>query len=115
LPIICFQEPQMLVNKTAEREWKATAYPESTAACSATTRRVEVPPSCVVANGPRFPRHAHEGTEEVMVLEGDVSIGGVEGRPGDYLFTTPGKEHGVVAVFQASIIVSSQKSTPIVQ
>jgi quercetin dioxygenase-like cupin family protein len=66
--------------------------------------------------GSRFPRHAHEGTEEVVVLAGTVLIGGVELNAGDYLFTSPGEEHDVVAVSDAAtIFVSSQKSTPVVE
>ena len=68
-----------------------------------------------LAAGARFPRHAHHGTEEVVVLAGSVRIGGAELHAGDYLFTSPGEEHDVVAVTDASIFVSSQKSTPLVE
>jgi hypothetical protein len=40
---------------------------------------------------------------------------GVELTQGDYLFTSPGEEHDVVAVSDAVIFVSSQKATPIVE
>ena len=105
----------MLVNKVTEREWKATPYQgidRSLFRNNETGGRSSV---VRLAKGSRFPRHAHEGTEEVVVLEGTVLIGGVELGPGDYLFTTPGEEHDVVAISQASIFVSSQKSTPIVE
>jgi quercetin dioxygenase-like cupin family protein len=59
------------------------------------------------------PRHAHHGTEEVVVLSATVTIGGVEMSCGDYLFTIPGEEHDVVALPDAVIFVSSQKSTPV--
>lgn len=65
--------------------------------------------------GSRFPRHAHQGTEEVVVLQGQVSLGGVEMEQGDYLFTQPGEEHDVVAITDAMIFVSSQKATPLVE
>jgi len=64
--------------------------------------------------GSRFPKHAHAGTEEVVVIEGKVTLGGVAMEQGDYLFTTPGEEHDVVAVTDAVIFVSSQKATPLV-
>jgi len=105
----------MLVNKATEREWKATPYPgidRSLFRNNETGGRSSI---VRLAKGSRFPRHAHEGTEEVVVLEGVVRIGGVELERGDYLFTTPGEEHDVVAVSQASIFVSSQKSTPVVE
>ena len=105
----------MLVNKAANREWIATDYPgierslfrrNDTGGRSSVVR---------LARGSRFPRHAHQGTEEVVVLSGAVTIGGVELSSGDYLFTSPGEEHDVVAVMDASIFVSSQKGTPIVE
>jgi quercetin dioxygenase-like cupin family protein len=105
----------MLVNKAANREWTATDYPgidrslfrnNETGGRSSVVRLIK---------GSRFPRHAHHGTEEVVVLAGTVTIGGVELKEGDYLFTTPGEEHDVVALTDASIFVSSQKSTPVVE
>jgi quercetin dioxygenase-like cupin family protein len=50
-----------------------------------------------------------------VVLAGTVAIGGVELAPGDYLFTSPGEEHDVVALTDAMIFVSSQRSTPVVE
>jgi quercetin dioxygenase-like cupin family protein len=68
-----------------------------------------------LAAGSLFPRHAHHGTEEVVVLSGRVAIGGVELEAGDYLFTIPGEEHDVRALEDATIFVSSQKATPLVE
>lgn len=105
----------MLVNKAAGRDWKATDYPgieRSLFRNNETGGRSSV---VRLARGSRFPRHAHQGTEEVVVLAGTVSIGGVELNAGDYLFTSPGEEHDVVAVSDALIFVSSQKSTPVIE
>ena len=105
----------MLVNKAADREYKATDYPgieRSLFRNNETGGRSSV---VRLAKGSRFPRHADHGTEEVVVLAGVVRIGGVALSPGDYLFTTPGEEHDVVAVFDASIFVSSQRGTPVVE
>lgn len=105
----------MQVNKAARREWVATGHPgierslfrnNDTGGRSSVVR---------LAKGSRFPRHAHQGTEEVVVLQGTVQIGGVELDAGDYLFTTPGEEHDVRAVTDAIIFVSSQKATPLVE
>ncbi len=67
-----------------------------------------------LAKGSRFPRHAHRGTEEVVVLTGKVSIGGIPLEDRDYLFTHPGEEHDVVAITDAVLFASSQKATPVV-
>jgi quercetin dioxygenase-like cupin family protein len=68
-----------------------------------------------LAAGSRFPRHAHHGCEEVVVLAGTVVIGGVELNQGDYLFTQAGEEHDVVAVSTSVIFVSSEKTTPVLE
>ena len=105
----------MLLKKAAEREWIATGHAgierslfrnNDTGGRSSVVR---------LAQGARFPRHSHQGTEEVVVLEGRVSLGGVEMAAGDYLFSEPGDEHDVVAITDAVIFVSSQKATPLVE
>jgi len=105
----------MLVNRASEREWLATDYrgiERSLFRNNETGGRSSV---VRLAAGARFPRHAHQGTEEVVVLAGTVRIGGVELAAGDYLFTSPGEEHDVVAVTDAQIFVSSQRGTPVVE
>jgi quercetin dioxygenase-like cupin family protein len=76
----------VLVKKAADREWKATDY--SGIERSLFRNNDAGGRSSVVrlARGARFPRHAHEGTEEVVVLSGTVRIGGVELTSGDYLY-----------------------------
>jgi quercetin dioxygenase-like cupin family protein len=44
--------------------------------------------------GASYPAHAHDGPEECFVLEGDVSVGGVRMRAGDYQRVEPGTDHG---------------------
>jgi quercetin dioxygenase-like cupin family protein len=104
----------MLVRKASERDWVATDYDgierslfrhNDTGGRSSVVR---------LAAGRRFPRHAHHGTEEVVVLAGQVRIGGVALDTGDYLFTEAGEEHDVEALTDAVIFVSSQKATPII-
>src|SRR5262245_46617358 len=105
----------MLVNKAADREWKATDYPGIERSLFRNNDSGGRSSVVRLAQGSRFPRHGHQGSEEVVVLVGIVRIGGVELSSGDYLFTTPGEEHDVVAISDASIFVSSQKATPILE
>ena len=105
----------MLVNKAAGRQWTATDYAgieRSLFRHNETGGRTSV---VRLSGGARFPRHRHDGTEEVVVLSGKVRIGNVDLEAGDYLYTTPGEEHDVLAVTDATIFVSSQRATPVVE
>jgi quercetin dioxygenase-like cupin family protein len=105
----------MLVNKALSREWKPTGtsgierslFRNNDAGGRSSVVRLK--------KQARVPRHVHHGNEEVVVLSGTVVISGVELDEGDYLFTQPGEEHDVVALTDAVIFVSSQKSTTVVE
>ncbi len=105
----------MLVNKAADRAWTATGHPGIDRSLFRNNDAGGRSSVVRLTRGARFPRHAHHGTEEVFVLSGAVRIGGVELATGDYLYTEPGEEHDVVAVTDATIFVSSQKGTPVVE
>ena len=105
----------MLLKKASEREWIPTDHAgveRSLFRYNDTGGRSSV---VRLKKGSRVPRHAHHGTEEVVVLQGVVTLDGLEMREGDYLYTEPGEEHDVVAVTDAVIFVSSQKKTPLVE
>ncbi len=104
----------MLVRKAAGREWAATDYPGIERSLFRNNEAGGRSSVVRLKGGARFPQHAHLGTEEVLVLSGRVTIGAAELDPGDYLFTTPGEEHDVVALTDAVIFVSSQKATPVI-
>lgn len=105
----------MLLKRTADREWTpadVAGIDFSLFRHNESGGRTSV---VRLAAGSRFPRHAHHGSEEVVVLAGTVAIGGVAMTAGDYLHTSPGEEHDVVAVSDAIVFVSSQKATPRVE
>ena len=105
----------MLVKKSAGREWTPTNYggiERSLFRNNETGGRSSV---VRLKKGSRFPKHAHHGTEEVVVLSGSVMLGGSLLDEGDYAFTTPGEEHDVLAITDAVIFVSSQKATPVIE
>ena len=104
----------MLLNRAKEREWKPTDYPGIERSLFRNNDAGGRSSVVRLKKGSRFPQHAHHGTEEVVVLSGRVTLGTAELDEGDYLFTTPGEEHDVVAVTDAVIFVSSQKATPVV-
>ena len=105
----------MLVNKTSEREWSATDYPgieRSLFRNNETGGRSSV---VRLGQGSRFPRHAHQGTEEVVVLSGAVRIGGVELSQGDYLFTSPGRSTTWSPFRIRQSLSLRKKATPVVE
>lgn len=104
----------MLIKRAVDREWIPTDYP-GIERCLFRTNDTGGRSSVVkLMQGSHFPTHTHEGTEEVLVLSGMVSLGGVEMTQGDYMFTKPGEQHDVMALTDAVIFVSSQKATPVV-
>jgi anti-sigma factor ChrR (cupin superfamily) len=46
-----------------------------------------------MAAGSRYRGHAHAGVEESLVLEGDLRVGGLVLRAGDYQRAEPGSDH----------------------
>ena len=79
----------VLVKKAADRAWQATDYPGIERSLFRNNESGGRSSVVRLSRGSRFPRHAHEGTEEVVVLSGTVRIGDVELAARDYLFTSP--------------------------
>ena len=105
----------MQIHRAAERRWQATDFDGIERSLFRNNQAGGRSSVVRLAAGSRFPRHAHEGSEEVVVLLGQVAIGGFELSAGDYLFTEPGEEHDVRALSDAVIFVSSQKATPLLE
>jgi len=105
----------MLLKKASEREWVgagSNGVQRSLFRHNDTGGRSSV---LRMTAGARVPRHTHHGTEEVLVLSGRVALDGVEMVEGDYLFVEPGEEHDVVALTDALLFISTQKSTAFVE
>jgi quercetin dioxygenase-like cupin family protein len=105
----------MLVKTAQGREWAATPYDGIERALFRNSDEGGRASMVRLRSGARFPRHAHLGSEEVVVLVGSVRIGDAQLNAGDYLFTQAGEEHDVVALSDAEIFVSSQRSTPVIE
>lgn len=105
----------MLVQKSSEREWAPSGFPGIERSLFRNNDNGGRSSVVRLAAGSRFPRHSHQGTEEVLVLAGSVRIADEDLLSGDYLFTEASEEHDVLALTDAIIFVSSQKRTPIVE
>ncbi len=102
-----------MLNRSEGREWKPTEHAGVDRALFRYNDTGGRSSFVRLKKGSRVPTHAHHGTEEVVVISGQVSLGDVSMHEGDYLFTSPGEEHDVVAITDAVIFVSSQKATPL--
>lgn len=105
----------MLVKRSSEREWTPSGFPGIERSLFRNNDAGGRSSVVRLAAGSRFPRHSHQGTEEVLVLAGSVRIAEQDLLAGDYLLAEPGEEHDVLALTEAIIFVSSQKGTPIVE
>jgi len=56
--------------------------------------------------GARFPRHSHDGWEQIYVLEGAVRFNEVELRPGDVLQVQGSDEHEAYALEDTLLFVA---------
>lgn len=104
----------MLLNKASDRTWDVTGYAGIERSLFRNNEKGGRSSLVRLTAGSRFPTHAHQGSEEVVVLAGRVSIGGVEMDQGDYLYTEAGEQHDVLALSDTVIFVSSEKATPVI-
>ena len=56
--------------------------------------------------GSTYPAHNHPGGEEILVLEGDITLGKDHLQAGDYLYTAPGNVHAVHSQGGCIVLVS---------
>jgi len=105
----------MLVKKVSDRSWQPADQPGIERRIFRTNDTGGRSLLVRLKAGSRVLRHTHGGTEEVVVLAGKVSIGGVDMEEGDYMYVTAGEEHDVVGVTDATIFVSSQKASRVVE
>ena len=54
--------------------------------------------------GSNLPGHEHAGDEECMILEGEVSLGGIMVRAGDYHMAPKGVPHGTVSTETGALL-----------
>ena len=101
-----------MLNRSEGREWKPTEHSGVDRALFRYNDTGGRSSFVRLKKGSRVASYGHLGTEEVVVISGQVLLGGVAMNEGDYLFTTPGEEHDVVAITDAVIFVSSQKAPP---
>ncbi|HET8807980.1 MAG TPA: cupin domain-containing protein [Methylophaga sp.] len=104
----------MLIYRAIARDWTATPYKGIERALLRNNQQGGRSSYVRLVAGACFPRHQHEGYEEILVISGSVQISDQELAQHDYLFTEAGEEHDVLALTDAVIFVSSEKATPVI-
>lgn len=96
-------DPLVIVRRD-QRDWRPTGLPgvrgKTLFADRASNRRTLL---LNMAPGSRIPDHDHGGIEEVIVLEGDLTIGEHRLKAGDYFRAQPGCRHGAPITEQGCI------------
>lgn len=88
-------DASVLVSRREHIQWRATGLPgvksHTLLADKKNNRRTVL---LKMEPGSYIPDHDHAGIEEVMVLEGDLSIGSIKLGPRDYFCAQAGARHG---------------------
>jgi anti-sigma factor ChrR (cupin superfamily) len=102
----------VVTKKASEASWVSTAIP------GISMRVLFVGPEnnqftalVRMAPGTSYPRHIHSGPEECFVLEGDLHVGDIVLRPGDYQRAPAGSEHGVQSTDQGCLLFITSSLT----
>jgi len=61
------------------------------------------------AEGAVGPPHTHPAGEELFVVEGEITVGGLRLKAGDYLYTAPDESHDAIAHTPCIILLSAPK------
>ena len=59
------------------------------------------------AEGAVGPAHTHPAGEELFVVQGHITVGGVRLRTGDYLYTPPNEAHDAIAHTESITLLSA--------
>jgi anti-sigma factor ChrR (cupin superfamily) len=88
------EAPGFVVVRASEGEWRPTADPGVSFKLLFVDReRATVTTLVRMEPGARIPAHRHLGLEQCLVLEGDLSSGGIEMSAGDFNCSMPGSVH----------------------
>jgi anti-sigma factor ChrR (cupin superfamily) len=88
------EAPGFIVVRASEGEWRPTADPGVSFKLLFVDReRATVTTLVRMEPGARIPAHRHLGLEQCLVLEGDLSSGGIEMSAGDFNCSMPGSVH----------------------
>jgi anti-sigma factor ChrR (cupin superfamily) len=105
-PGVLYEKDGVMIARPAEMTWAAGELPGvflkvlfNDAARAYTTAMVRMTP------GARYPSHRHAGVEELYLLEGDLCVGDMAMRAGDYCRGEAGSIHEEIATENGCLFV----------
>lgn len=104
----------ILVNREVDRDWALTDYAGIERSIFRRNEQGGRTFMIRMKKGAHFPHHKHQGNAEIMILNGQVLISGVELSKGDYLFTRTGEEHDIVALTSAELFISAAQAMTLI-
>ncbi len=104
----------MLVNRATERDWQFADQQGIDKSLFRVNDKGGRTAIIRMKKGAHFPQHVYQGDAEMMILNGQVLIGGVELHKGDYLFAQSGEEHDIVALTDSEIFLSTQQAMTLI-
>jgi quercetin dioxygenase-like cupin family protein len=104
----------MLVNRATERNWQTSDQQGIEKSVFRVNNKGGKTAIIKMRKGAHFPHHVYEGNAEIMILNGQVLIGGVELNEGDYLYAKSGEEHEIVALTESEIFLSTEQAMTLI-
>jgi len=104
----------MLVNRAIDRDWQLTEHQGIERTVLRDNGKGGRNLMIRLKKGAHFPQHVHQGNAEILVLNGQLLIGGVELSKGDYLYAQAGEEHDIVALTDAEIFLSTDQAMTLI-
>ena len=104
----------MIISRAVEHDWKDVEFEGVERIILRRNDRGGRSSLLKMKKGAHFPQHIHQGNEELLILHGQVLIGGVELLKGDYLYTEGGEAHDIVALTDAELFISSEQAMTLI-
>jgi anti-sigma factor ChrR (cupin superfamily) len=100
------QESDVILNRLSDRAWSQTGLPGIEDCPTWTGVDGDGGYLAKLSAGSRFPKHTHQGWEQIVVLHGAVRFNDIELRPGDVLQVQGEDEHEALALEDTVLFVA---------
>ena len=105
----------MILTRHDHREWCDTGIPGIQTCPTWTGKDGDGGYLARFETGARFPRHAHDGWEQIFVLQGAIRFNDIEMRAGDVLQVQGSDEHEAYALEETLLFVAHRGGIDIME